>query len=394
MANNTLNAPNYAEMLSNPEFQKKLMEGFAKGRALAQTMEQTPMQPDITAESIQPEPQYIEPATTTYTGFKDAAPVEPSIYEKMQGAVNPKDQQKLLYQLMSQSMQQQQEGIRQAQEALKKEQERQAKMSALEKIDLRPFAEAIRSYGSTTVAPVAAPEMTETQRQEMLRKLQAQVQGAQEGMTKEQVAALRTMMQEKDAKSNMQALLSMGNQEMRAFENVQRKFDKPIKDINDFYQSHDAVKSALDSGDIYAIQSSLSNYARMSGEKGVLTDEDIKRVMPANLQNKFAIWWSRIKSDPTVKAPEGVIQALNSGLGRLRTAAETKARKSLELAKGQASKGPGVYKKYANDIFEEASQSIRSKEAEAGESLMPSPDVFKAEDERRAKAKAAAQEKK
>lgn len=384
----SLSRQDFVGLLQDPAFAEQYTKGYLKGQALAQTVGETPMQPEVTAAAIQPEPQYIEPASTTYTGFTDQpmpdappqmteitdmppqVPKQPSVFDEMQSAKSPKEQQRLLFKLMSQSMEQQQAGVRQAQEALRKEQERQAGLGVLGRLDLRPFAEALRSYGSTSVAPGYAPEMTETQRQEMLRKLQAQVQGAQEGMTKEQVLALRTMMQERDAKSNLQALLSMGNQEMRAFENVQRKFDKPIKEINDFYQSHDAVKSALDSGDIYAIQSSLSNYARMSGEKGVLTDEDIKRVIPVNLQSKFAVWWSKIKSDPTVKAPEGVVEALGSGLNRLRTAAETKAKKSLELAKGQASRGPGIYKKYANDIFEEASQSIRSKEAEAGGGLM------------------------
>ena len=272
-------------------------------------------------------------------------------------------------------------------------------MSALEKIDLRPFAEAIRSYGSTTVAPVAAPEMTETQRQEMLRKLQAQVQGAQEGMTKEQVAALRTMMQEKDAKSNMQALLSMGNQENRVYESVSKKFTKPQEQILDFYQNHDSVKSALDAGDVYAIQSSLSNYAKMTGQKGVLTDRDIENVMPKNLQNSFAVWWAKIKSDPSIKAPEGVIQALSAGLDRLKNAAETKYRSQLMASRDQTLKvAPPQYHKFANGFYEEGLKLLRPSEAAAinngSSGLMPSPDVFKAEDERRAKAKAAAQEKK
>lgn len=274
---------------------------------------------------------------------------------------------KLIRQKFLESQQLQQQEIEQAKNRLAIEQAKQAEAGVLGNLDLRPFAEAARQYGAATaVVPKEAPESNAA----MVEKLRQEVIKNQQGISEDQVKFLKTMLDEKNAKSNMQALLSMGNQEMRAFENVQRKFDKPIKEINDFYQSHDAVKSALDSGDIYAIQSSLSNYARMSGEKGVLTDEDIKRVIPVNLQSKFAVWWSKIKSDPTIKAPEGVVEALSSGLGRLRTAAETKARKSLELAKGQASRGPGIYKKYANDIFEEASQSIRSKEAEAGGGLM------------------------
>lgn len=325
MANNTLNAPNYAEMLSNPEFQKKLMEGFAKGRALAQTMEQTPMQPDITAESIQPEPQYIEPATTTYTGFKDAAPVEPSIYEKMQGAVNPKDQQKLLYQLMSQSMQQQQEGIRQAQEALKKEQERQGKMSALEKIDLRPFAEAIRSYGATTVAPVAAPEMTETQRQEMLRKLQAQVQGAQEGMTKEQVAALRTMMQDK---AGAQAALSQKNYEKRLFDTAKTDYMKPANEYIKATGQYNFVKNEIATGQPTRINRALAQYARIMGHTGVLAEGDIRLQITPTARAALDRAYTFVTGNPEVELPDDIVKdliaSLDEGNKSLKNAYKTK----------------------------------------------------------------------
>lgn len=200
------------EMLQDPAFAEQYTQGFLKGKALAQTIEETPMQPEVTAEAIQQEPTFIQPVSTTYTGFKDEAPAQPSVFDEMQTAKSPKEQQQILFKLLGRSMEQQQAGVKQAEEALRKEQERQAGMGVLQKLDLRPFAEALRSYGATSVAQAQAPEMTEAQRQELLRKLQAQVQGAQEGMTKEQVAALRTMMQDKQ---NAQAMLSQGNQELR-----------------------------------------------------------------------------------------------------------------------------------------------------------------------------------
>lgn len=201
------NSPQFSELLSDPEF----IKGYAQGEALAQTIKQTPMQPEVTAEAIQPEPQFVQPSSTRYVPISEETP-EPSVYDQMLAASGDKEQKNLLYKLMAKSMQQQEAGVKQAEEALKKEQERQAGLSTLQKLDLRPFAEAARAYGATTAVSGYAPEMTESQRQEVLRKLQGQLQAAQQGLTKEQVAALRQM---KEDKAGSQALISQSNQDLR-----------------------------------------------------------------------------------------------------------------------------------------------------------------------------------
>lgn len=353
MANNFNLSTNYAAMLSDPEFQKtlelqkQLNEGFAKGQALAQTIRDTPMQPEIIAEDTKRIPASIPEQ------FQE---IDNSIFDRMQFASSPQEQQKLLYQLMSKSMQQQQEGVRQAQEAFKKEKERQANMGILERLDLRPFAEAAHSYGATSVAPVQAPEMTEMQRQDFLRKLQSQVQSAQEGMTKEQVSALRNIMDQK----NTQAMLSLGNQEQRAYERVMAKFDKPQQQILDFYQNHDAIKAALDAGDVAAIQASLSNYSRMTGEKGVLTDRDIGRVITPTLSLKIAQWKANALSNPNTPAPKEIVDSLRKGIERLKEAAETNYKSKIEIAKNQGTKvAPAMYKKYAEGAYDQAKELVR-----------------------------------
>ena len=363
------------EQLLDPEFLKKFQQGYAKGEAMGRTIAQTPLQPEVTAQDIQPEPMYVEPQSTTYTGFKDQASIEPSIYDQMQASTSPKEQQKLLYQLMSKSMEQQQAAATQAQEAFKKEQERQAKMSALQKIDLRPFAEALKGYGSTSVAEAQAPEMTEMQRQELLRKLQSQAAEAQQGVTKEQVAALKSFQDKKD----MQALLSQGNQEMRAFEAVQRKFDKPEQGMIDFYQSFDNFKGALDMGTTEAIQAATAAFARLSGEKGPLSDTDIQKVIPDNLKLKWAMYRQKILSGGATPAPQEIIDALRKNLGNLKDSAEKKYQTQLLIAKNQASKGPGSYKKYASDIYDEGLKILRPAE-QAGASVNKQKPVLPTKD--------------
>lgn len=300
---------------------------------------------------------------------------------------------RLIRQKFLESQQLQQQEIEQAKQRLALEQAKQADAGVLGNLDLRPFAEAARQYGATTaVVPKEAPESNAA----MVEKLRQEVIKNQQGISEDQVKFLKTMLDEKNAKSNMQAILSLGNQEMRAYENVQRKFEKPQQQIQDFYQNHDAISSALDAGDIAAIQASLSNYSRMTGEKGVLTDRDIERVITPTLSLKLAQWKSKVLSDPTTPAPKDVVDSLRKGIERLKEAAETNYRSKIEIAKNQGTKAaPALYKKYASSLYEEASTLLRTPQAQAVTLPgMLSADVIKAEDERRAKAKAAAQEKK
>lgn len=280
-------------------------------------------------------------------------------------AINPseKELEEAIRKSYLQSMQQQQQQAAAMRQMLAQEQQAQADRGVLGNLDIRPFAQAAKQYGATTaVVPTEAPE----DRSAMLMKLRNAVVEAEQGMSKQQLDFLRSQLLAKQQRGGLQAQQSEQNRQMRAFENVSRKFDAPQKEISDFYQAHDAVRSALASGNVAAIQSSLSNYARMSGEKGVLTDQDIARVMPDNLKQKASVWWSKVASDPNTPAPEGVIEALNAGLGRLKAAAETKAKERIDAVERQAAKGPGEYKLYAPLVAEEARKTIRQSEAPSG----------------------------
>ena len=325
---------NYTQMLSDPDFLQQMQEAIANGNI--------PMQPPV---------QGIE---------------QPSAFASMSMTEMPKsekDIQKAIRDKFMQAQMQQEEQVKQQQNLLAQEMERQKNLGVLGRLDLRPFAQALQQYGSTTaVVPAAAP----SEDMGMVEKLREQIQRGQRGLTQDQIGFLRTMMEDK---RSAQAALSQGNQDIRIFQDVKKSFAKPIEDLNSFYQSHDVVKSALNSGDITSIQSALSNYARMSGEKGVLTDQDIIRVMPSNLKTKAAKWWAAVSSDPTVEAPKDVVQALAGGLDRLKSAAEAKTKSAFELAKSEAEQGPGVYSKYGKTLYSEAVKVIRPHEMTEAEKI-------------------------
>lgn len=398
----SLSRQDFVQLLQDPTFGKQYAEGYLKGQALAQTVGETPMQPEVTAAAIQPEPQYIEPASTTYTGFKDEpmpdmppqmamapdmppqVPMQPSVFDEMQSAKSPKEQQRLLFKLMSQSMEQQQAGVRQAQEALKKEQERQAGLGVLGRLDLRPFTEALRSYGSTSVAQAQAPEMTEAQRQEFLRRLQAQVQGAQEGMTKEQVLAMRTMMQDK---AGAQAALSQKNYEKRLFDTAKTDYMKPANEYIKATGQYNFVKNEIATGQPTRINRALAQYARIMGHTGVLAEGDIRLQITPTARAAIDRAYTFVTGNPEVELPEDIVKdliaSLDEGNRSLKDAYKTKIDTvhSMYLSSPSYATMPGLEGLYKS--------ALKPAEAQAGEMPvgLPSAASIKAERERRAKEK-------
>lgn len=308
----------YASLLGNPELLKQLQAQVSE--------EDTPEQPPVSAMAIRPD-------------------------------MSEADIKKQLYMMLGQSMQQQSAQIEALKEQAAREAALQKETGTLGRLDLRPFAQAARGYGATNVAiPTEAPE----DRTAILQKLQQSVSEAQQGLTKEQVNALKEMLQTSQQKGALQALQSEENRKMRVFENVSRKFDKPVQELTDFYQAHDAFKSALQSGNVASVQSALANYARMTGEKGPLSDNDIARTISPTFALKWAQFRSKVTSEPNTPYPPESLKELAAGVDRLKQAAEIKARSKIDAAERQASTGPGLYKSYAQQVAEEARKNIRS----------------------------------
>ncbi|NBP03692.1 MAG: hypothetical protein EBU90_27065, partial [Proteobacteria bacterium] len=191
-------------------------------------------------------------------------------------------------------------------------------------------------------------------------------------LTKEQVNALRSMMEDKRA---AQAALSQGNQDIRVFENVSRKFDKPQQELADFYQAHDNLKAAVAAGDVASIQSALASYARMTGEKGPLSDTDISRTITPTFALSFAKLRSKITSEPNTPVPEETLKTLMSGIDRLKKAAEDKTAERINAAERQTSVGPGLYKQYSKELASKAREIIRKSEPTQSSKIL-TPEEF------------------
>jgi hypothetical protein len=173
---------NYAQLLADPEALKKLQE------AQAAAMAQTPIQPEV--QGIE-EPKMS--ASFSMTSL-------PQSEKEIQAAIRQK---------FMEAQAQQEEQVKQHQDALTKEMQRQEQLGVLGRLDLRPFAQALQQYGSTTaVVPTEAPK----DRTAVIEKLREQIQKGQRGLTEDQLGFLKTMMEDK---RNAQAAMSESNQQLR-----------------------------------------------------------------------------------------------------------------------------------------------------------------------------------
>jgi len=124
-------------------------------------------------------------------------PVQPQITATtIQPDMTEEEMKKQLLALLGQSFGQQTQQIEALQKQAEAEKKRQEEMGVLGRLDLRPFAQAAKGYGATNVA---IPEEAPVDRTALLSKLQSAVSEAQQGLTKEQVNALKGMLEAKRA---------------------------------------------------------------------------------------------------------------------------------------------------------------------------------------------------
>lgn len=312
----------FAEMLANPEFMQEFKDGYARGEALAQSIKETPVQPEVTAEEIMP--------------------------QKMSQA----EMQQKMYQLMQKSMGGQSEQIEALKQAVAKEQARQEQAGVLGRLDLRPFAQAMRQYGSTTVAvPTEAPE----DRTEMLRKLQKELTTAKGGLTDDQINFLKTMMQDK---KDAQAGISQKNQEIRMFNYAQGKYMKPAEDYLKGAGQYNFVRSELATGQPTRINRALSQYARIMGQTGVLTDNDIKLQLPPTFVSALDRAYTYVTGNPEAELPPEIVNDLLSTLDSGHAATQKAFKDKLDLVHGSFLQSPYAGMSGIDNLYQQASKSI------------------------------------
>lgn len=288
---------------------------------------------------------------------------------------------KLIRQKFLESQQLQQQEIEQAKQRLALEQAKQSEAGVLGNLDLRPFAEAARQYGATTaVVPKEAPESNAA----MVEKLRQEVIKNQQGMSQEQVNFLKTMMEDK---KNAQAALSQKNYEKRLFDTAKTDYIKPANEYAKTAGQYNFVKSEIATGQPTRINRALSQYARIMGQTGVLTDNDIRMQIPPTALGALDRAWTFVSGNPEAQLPEDIVKDLLNTLDSGHYATKDAYKRKIDTIHSMYMSSPayasmpgleGLYK-----------SALKPADAQAGEMPvgLPSAASIKAERERRAKEK-------
>lgn len=325
-------APTLKEIIENlgaasPEEVQAAQEQLAKQASLAQSVAQTPAQPKL-------EPMGGYSQSFSYSG--------PTAEEKALQAQ--------IYEKMKQSMAGQEEQIAALKEQAAKEKAQQEQMGVLGKIDLRPFAEAMRGYGSTVVAKQEAPQ----DRTEILKKLNEAITKAQGGLTDDQVNFLKAQLAEKAGMRQAgteQRFMAAKDKDI--FKEVKGAFDPIFKDYNEFQAQASTIKSALDSGETGRLKSAIASIARMQGEKGPLSEGDIIRNVPETWRQKVSDMLAKI-DDPKYQADPAVLRIVAANVGALEKAAQEKADSRVTQQETLYQGAPMSYEHHAKALAEKA----------------------------------------
>ncbi len=241
----------------------------------------------------------VDQAGKLQLGQQQPPPAEPPV----NAAANPfnmlmpgKEEQQLNQQLRQsaeKSLAQQNSGIQQFQGQINQA------AAAPKEIDWSPLA----SYFDSTVKDsnlmkgYKAPESDEAKQQRLLG-MQVQLQKAKEGLSDKENDFLKNQIASKqNDRSQRFQLAQAKSMEKDLGDNLQKVGDSLAEEQQRIGQ----LDQSLASGDWQKISSSLSNFSRLMGEKGVLTDQDIQRVVPRSFQGDTAKFLAYMGSTPTAQ---------------------------------------------------------------------------------------------
>lgn len=256
----------------------------------------------------------------------------------------------------------------------------QADRGKLVQSDLSPTLNYLSQISGLDVARgYTAPESAAEQRKELYGLLKEKMAGRR-ALTDDQTALLKTLLGAHQAGNNDRQARFDQAQDTRAYQDVAKSYNKINDAASEFEKQHGQVMSALNEGTVFSVQRALSNIARLGGEKGVLTDQDITRVVPDNMKMRAAKALASLRSDPNYPVPEEVKAALVSGMTQLKDVFYEVQAKKLEKQRLAHSMGPGSYPKYGEAMYQSFIKGIpaatASDKSKAGAGAVLSPEEW------------------
>lgn len=204
--------------------------------------------------------------------------------------------------LIKQDIEQRRGGVEGMQKQIEALQKKQYGLADIDLSNTMQFANSLRGTNSTYTAPTQMAKDQET-----IKKLEEAILKEKGAITDDMVQILKNS----SDKEYQKAMIQMGRDRRFDESQLRHKEDRMMKDLNkdlediaEVEKQWSTLSSALASGDSQKINNALAVYARsISGERGVLTDRDIVRVMPSNLYMDLARMSSYFSTTPSAEVP-------------------------------------------------------------------------------------------
>jgi hypothetical protein len=247
-----------------------------------------------------------------------AAPglIDPSDREALRDWINQKDVE---------SNRQQMEGIKKTQDLLDQYAQRpsQLDLSPLMGLADKEFA---GSGGGKLLAGYKRPQSGDEKLVDLI-KLQDAIQKERTGLSKTDIDMMKVMLggqnlvrtalnsqSEISAKDPKQLAGGVGKNPL--LKEIRQNLDKNVTEVmNKRNEQFDDIDTAFSTNDYQTIMSIMAQFARgVSGEKGVLTDQDIQRVLPRSFQGDVAKFKAYFANTPTAEMNPEYVGALRKAV--------------------------------------------------------------------------------
>lgn len=157
---------------------------------------------------------------------------------------------------------------------------------------------------------------------------------------------------------------------------VKRDFDKVEEDLYTNKRNVDTIRAMIETGKWATVKASSSFLSRLFGEKGVLTDYDVQKVIPTSLLTTIASMQNFITSSPDAPLPKDLakmlkdnIDILESTVAKINRLKAQNLKESLEQTEGysQHFAEDGIGTKKYNQIMKTLKTMSPSLEDEASD---------------------------
>lgn len=217
--------------------------------------------------------------------------------------------------------------------------------------NLKPLLGLVDSWtGSKTAQNYAEPE-SEDKKQEKALHIQDLIAKRKGDITQSELDFIKSRLSDNNSVRLAEIMARQSGREAglgrKADENVDKFLSKLDTDSAEDAKKFNSMDAAFASGSYGQVMPMLSIFARaVSGEKGVLTDTDIARVMPKNYQGGVAKFLTYFNEVPTSELPKNFTSTLRELLDKARTETAKKYRETLDAKESRLSKLP-TFREYA-----------------------------------------------